>query len=108
MGLKIVRWNQCKEKGKKYKSIDFTNENTCIQQVKSVVIYLILDYSNEPNLFDKHRLNQENVLVTYYTKTIVGVVENIKMGKLIPLIKELIKQGRMQNSRVFVILEAQE
>lgn len=52
---------------------------------------MILDYSNEPNLFDKHRLNQENVLVTYYTKTIVGVVENIKMGKLIPLIKELIK-----------------
>lgn len=65
-------------KKKNCKSIDFTSKNTCISQIKSIVIYLVIDYSNETVLFGKHKFNQENILVIYYAKLIVGAVKNTK------------------------------
>ena len=92
-------------KKKNYKSINFTSGNTCISQIKSIVIYLDIDYSNETVVFGKHKFNQarqcipvvdsfwylakliqlckvkkkkDNILVIYYAKLIVGVVKSTK------------------------------
>ena len=41
--------------------------------------YLLgIDYSNETVLFGKHKFNQDNILVIYYAKLIVGAVNSTK------------------------------